>query len=134
MEEQSDCRICTLDPCGCGACWEQHCGESSRKAQAKAEVGTCSRSPDFLMAQDSRAPTQVCFPEVIERCKLHSGKTFGDQLFLHPKPSTVKGRRQKAGPIPSAWKMSRGRVHPAQEMCFLEGWESLLVSPFGFGC
>lgn len=113
---------------------EQHCGESSRKTQAKAELGTCSRSPDFLMAQDSRAPTQVCFPEVIERCKLHSEKTFGDQLFLHPKPSTVKGRRQKAGPIPSAWKMSRGRVHPAQEMCFLEGWESLLVSPFGFGC
>ena len=105
---------------------EQHCGESSRKAQAKAELGTCSRSPDFLMAQDSRAPTQVCFPEIIERCKLHSEKTFGDQLFLHPKPSTVKGT--------PAWKMRRGRVHPAQEMCFLEGWESLLVSPFGFGC
>ena len=105
---------------------EQHCGESSRKAQAKAELGTCSRSPDFLMAQDSRAPTQVCFPEIIERCKLHSEKTFGDQLFLHPKPSTVKGT--------PAWKMRWGRVHPAQEMCFLEGWESLLVSPFGFGC
>ena len=73
------------------------------------------------MAQDSRAPTQVCFPEIIERYKLHNEKTFGDQLFLHPKPATVKGRRQKAGPVPRAWKMSWGRAHPTQEMGLLEG-------------
>ena len=72
---------------------KHHCGESSKETQAKAELGTCTQFPDFFMAQDSRAPPQVYFPEIIVRGKFHNEKAFGHQLFLHPKPATVKGRR-----------------------------------------
>ena len=54
----------------------------AERPKLRQKLGTCSRSPDFLMAQDSRAPTQVCFPEIIERCKLHSEKTFGTSYFF----------------------------------------------------
>ena len=68
-----------------------HSGELSRETQAKPELGKCPQFPGFLIAQDSRAPTRVYFPEIISRSKDGSEKTFGDQLFLHPKPATVEG-------------------------------------------
>lgn len=67
--------------------------ENQAGKQSTPDLGKRTQFLGFLIAQESREPTQVYFPERISRSKDCNEETFGDQLFLHPKPAGVEGKR-----------------------------------------